>query len=379
MLNIKEKVKARLIAFMRHNVETKPTLYSDSYWYAGPNLWEPTVMLALRDLCKPGSIVFDVGGNMGGLTSAMSRLVGPKGTVCTFEASPRIIGYLQGNVVAQGHSNVTVYHRAVYARSNEIITIYDGDHLNDSIYAEQSPTKIGRPVKTLALDDFCDASGLTPDLIKMDIEGAEYDALLGAVRMIERDHPHFLLEQQASDMRCFDFLMARGYLTIDLSNYRQIRGNSDYPPNAPLRNVLCIHEERLSETSYRLPVPTTDIRTLSVTDFGPNPMNGITSNTFQLEAGRYLLDVDFTAEGTNNNMMCGVRCEGLDVFRYHGYSKLIAGSYREWVIELPRKANVHIYFDFHDGSFDSTFKFSSITIKKLNGLASPLLASLVAD
>lgn len=180
MLNIKKKIKTHLLAFIRHNVETKPTLYGDSYWYAGPNLWEPTVMLALRDLCKPGTVVFDVGGNMGGLTSAMARLVGPKGTVCTFEASPRIIGYLQGNVVAQGHHNVTVYHRAVYSKSNEIITIYDGDHLNDSIYAEQSPTKVGRPVKTLALDDFCDATGFSPDVIKMDIEGAEYDALIGS-------------------------------------------------------------------------------------------------------------------------------------------------------------------------------------------------------
>lgn len=108
-------------------------------------------------------------------------------------------------------------------------------------------------------------------------------------------------------------------------------------------------------------------------------MNGITSNTFELEAGRYLLDVEFTAEGTNNNMMCGVRCEGLDIFRYHGYSKLIAGSYREWVIELPRKANVHVYFDFHDGSFDPTFEFRSVAIKKLDGLVSPLWASLVTD
>ena len=379
MLNIKGKIKARLLAFIRHNVETKPNLYGDSYWYAGPNLWEPTVMLALRDLCKPGTVVFDVGGNMGGLTSAMSRLVGPKGTVCTFEASPRIIGYLQGNVVAQGHHNVTVYHRAVYSKSNEIVTIYDGDHLNDSIYAEQSPTKVGRPVKTLALDDFCDATGFSPDVIKMDIEGAEYDALIGSVRMVERNHPHFLLEQQASDMRCFDFLAARGYITIDLSNYRQIRTMADYPQGAPLRNVLCIHQDRLSETAYSLSKQTTDICTISAADFGKNHMNGITSNMFELDAGRYLLDVDFTAEGTNNNMMCGVRCEGLDIFRYHGYSKLIAGSYREWVIELPRKANVHVYFDFHDGSFDPTFEFRSVAIKKLNGLANPLWASLVTD
>jgi FkbM family methyltransferase len=379
MFDLKNKIKSKLLSFIRHNVGQGITLYGDSYWYASPNLWEPTVMLALRDLCKPGTVVFDVGRNMGGLTSAMSRLVGPNGTVCTFEASPRIIGHLQGNVVVQGHRNVTVYHRAVYSKSNEIITIYDGDHLNDSIYAEQSPTKVGRPVKTLALDDFCDACGFAPDVIKMDIEGAEYDALLGSVRMVERDHPHFLLEQQASDMRCFDFLVARGYVAIDLSNYRQIRSIADYPQGAPLRNVLFIHQDRLSETSYSLPLQTTNICTLSATDFEKNHMNGITSKIFELEAGRYLLDVDFTAEGTNNNMMCGVRSEGLDIFRYHGYSKLIAGSYREWVIELPRKTNVHLYFDFHDSSSDPTFDLCAVAIKKLNGLANPLWASLVAD
>lgn len=336
-------------------------------------------MLALRDLCKPGAIVFDVGGNMGGLTSAMSRLVGPRGVVCTFEASPRIIGALQSNVVAQGHHNVTVYHRAVYSNSNEIINIYDGDHLNDSIYAEQSPTKIGRPIKTLALDDFCDAAGFTPDLIKMDIEGAEYDALLGAVSMIERVRPHLILEQQASDMRCFDFLAARGYITIDLSNYRQIRDKSDYPKNAPLRNVLCIHQDRLTETPYATQVVSRTVKTLGADDFTNNHMNGITSNAFELETGRYILNVDFTAEGINNSMMCGVRCEGLDVFRYHGYSKLIAGSYREWVIDLSRKSNVHVYFEFHDGSSDPSLQFRGIEIKKLDCEFSPLWSSLACD
>ena len=379
MFNIKEKVKSRLIAFIRNNVETIHRLYGDSYWYAAPNLWEPTVMLALRDLCRPGTVVFDVGGNMGGLTSAMSRLVGPKGTVCTFEASPRIIGYLQSNVVKQGHHNVTVYHRAVYSKSNEIITIYDGDHLNDSIYAEQSPTKIGRPIKTLALDDFCDATGLAPDLIKMDIEGAEYDALLGSARMVERNRPHVILEQQVSDMRCIDLLATLGYVTIDLNNYRQIRTSSDYTPDAPLRNILCIHQNRLSETPYCLPIPTTDICTLNTVDFEKNRMNGITSKSFELEAGRYLLYVDFSAKGNNNNMKCGVRCEGiLDLFLYHAYSKLIAETYREWVIELPRKINLSIYFDFYDGSFDPTLDLRSVTIKKIS-LASPLWASLVAD
>ena len=54
------------------------------------SFWEPTVALAIRDHCRPGDVVFDVGANAGALALMMSRLVGPRGIVCAFEASPRI-------------------------------------------------------------------------------------------------------------------------------------------------------------------------------------------------------------------------------------------------------------------------------------------------
>ena len=362
-MKIKEKLESRLRAFIHANVAEKSGLYGDAFWYSGPNLWEPTVLNAVRDLCKPGSVVFDVGGNMGGLTSAMSRLVGPRGLVCTFEASPRIVGILQANVVAQGHRNVTVYHRAVYSKSNEIVTIYDGDHLNDSIYVEQSPTGVGHPIKTLALDDFCETSSLIPDLIKMDIEGAEYEALLGSARLIEASKPHLILEQQSNDTRCLDFLHARGYVTIDLSTYRQIKTAEDYPAKAVLRNVLCVHHDRLKETPYRLPLPLLDVALLGDADFVVNQVAGITSRSFDLEPGRYVLNVEFSAHGTDNEMMCGVRADGLDAFRYHAYSKLIADSYREWVLNLPRKASICVYFEFRNGTSDASFKLHSVDIK----------------
>ena len=58
-------------------------LYGTAPWYR-ENLWEPTVQLVLRDLCLPGDTVFDVGANFAGLTTIMSRMVGPKGVVCSF-------------------------------------------------------------------------------------------------------------------------------------------------------------------------------------------------------------------------------------------------------------------------------------------------------
>jgi hypothetical protein len=55
------------------------------------SFWEPTVALAIRDHCRPGDVVFDVGANAGALSLLMSRLVGPRGIVCAFEASPLIV------------------------------------------------------------------------------------------------------------------------------------------------------------------------------------------------------------------------------------------------------------------------------------------------
>lgn len=383
MRRLKQLVKDKIIQIVDSRINTQssnsPTLYGDSHWYASPNLWEPTVMIALKDLCKPGDIVFDVGGNLGGLTSAMSRLVGPRGVVCTFEASPRIIGHLQSNVIKQGHHNVTVYHRAVYSRSNEIVTIYDGDHLNDSIYVENSPSKVGHPVKTVALDDFCLATGLYPEVVKMDIEGAEFDALNGFVRTIETVKPHLLLEQQATDMRCFSFLVTRGYLAMDLNSYQQIATVEDYPENAPLRNVLFIHKEKIDKTIYKQPLVDANPEVIAADAFVRNHLNGFTSKEFEFEPGRYLIDVDFSAVSMENEMMCGVRFDGADLFRYHGYSKLIADSYRDWVIEIPRRGNITIYFDFLNGTNDPSLAIHKVTVRKIENCRPSDWANIAVD
>ena len=54
------------------------------FWYEW-NPWEPNVQIALNDLAKPGETVFDVGANAGALSLVLSRAVGPKGTVCSFD------------------------------------------------------------------------------------------------------------------------------------------------------------------------------------------------------------------------------------------------------------------------------------------------------
>jgi FkbM family methyltransferase len=370
MANLKKWLKAKLstaleipqiraavekLGLQNSNSTTLATLYGMQYWYEG-NLWEPPVQLALRDLCKPGKIVFDVGANFGGLTTVMSRMVGPRGVVCAFEASPRIVDKCQRNIIFNGCTNVQVYHVAVYHNSHQTIPIYCGSHLNDSIYASNVTDTAAFQVSTLALDDFIDFTGLVPDLLKMDIEGAEFDALKGMLKTLDNTRPHLILEQQPDDSRCLDLLREKGYIAIDLNSYREVKSCEDYPKSVAIRNNLYIHQHRLAEVPYKLPFTLMEWASLTKDDFAVAKDGSIClRNPLALEQGRYLIDINFDAEGTNNEMMCGVKIKEQVIFRYHAYTKLLAQSYRDWVIHLTEQSKIQIYFDFLNNTYDATF------------------------
>jgi hypothetical protein len=256
--------------------------------------------------------------------------------------------------------------------------VYEGDHLNDSVFADNSPNKVGRPVRTLALDDFSFSSGLIPDVIKMDIEGAEYEALIGAQKLIEMHRPHLVLEQQVNDSRCFDFLVNLGYRVIDLATCREMISLAP-SSGAPLLNLLYVHRERLSATPYRLPFELIEAGRIDLSQFEKNQQNGITSKAIQLQKGRYLVHADFAASGTSNSLMCGVKVNGAVVLRYHAYSKLLADTYRDWVIDLPADGDVSIYFEFMEGTADDTFRLKEIKLNKLKDVSAPLWSRLALD
>jgi FkbM family methyltransferase len=340
-------------------------LFGISQWYES-SLWEPPVQIAIRDLCKPGKIVFDVGANFGGLTTVMSRMVGPKGVVCAFEASPRIVDKCQRNIILSGCNNVQVYNLAVYHKSHQKVPIYLGGHLNDSIYTNNNTEVAAFNVSTIAIDDFVEFTGLVPDLIKMDIEGAEFDAVQGMLRTISNAKPHMILETQPNDTRCLDLLRKDGYIAIDLNTYREVLSPADYPPGVGIRNNLYIHRDRLSEVLYRPPFNLIEASTLTSNEFKVSNNGSIDlKSPLVLGKGRYLIDCDFSADGTNNEMMCGVKLGETVIFRYHAYTKLIADSYRDWVIDLTETSEVNLYFDFLNNTHDETFFIKGVKISRL--------------
>ena len=149
-----------LRAAARPLVDPAATFPLQNWWE--PSFWEHTVALAIRDHCRPGEVVFEVGANAGALALLMSRLVGPRGIVCAFEARPRIIDKTQYNLVKAGCHNVTLFHKAVWHTTGDLLNIEAGAQLNDRVTAAAT----GMAVRSVALDDFAAAGDFRPSFIK---------------------------------------------------------------------------------------------------------------------------------------------------------------------------------------------------------------------
>ena len=163
------------------------------YFVYGVNPRE-SITRVFEAVLRPGDCILDVGANVGYFSVAGSRLVGNKGEVHAFEASPLLksrLGIVQNNP----NRNITVYNLAVTDGEGEltfncVISGHSGkSSIRDVVDAATKPFS----VRTISLDS------LLPNLsrvrlIKLDIEGAEMMALKGATRLIRRDRPLLIIE-----------------------------------------------------------------------------------------------------------------------------------------------------------------------------------------
>jgi FkbM family methyltransferase len=180
---------------------------------------------AIRGCLPTGGTFWDVGANIGLFSLYASKIVGPTGSVLSFEPSPDVLSLLHSNV--DGCKNTAIMDcgigsadgQAAFAAhgiSSASSFVHEVTALNRHHAPDEAIRAVTVPIRRL---DTVLENNRPPNLVKIDIEGFEFEALKGADRLLVSVRPTLLIEihppqlalSGGSEDAVFEYLRERSY------------------------------------------------------------------------------------------------------------------------------------------------------------------------
>jgi FkbM family methyltransferase len=139
---------------------------------------EPYVVEVLLSQLRPGTVFVDVGAHLGLYTLRAAERIGPEGRIVAFEADPYTATALAANVKRAGLGNVRVVAKAVSDHVGSTAFWLSSGTYSSSLYRRPSMASIER-VEIDATTIDAEIGPAEDVVLKIDVEGAELDALGG--------------------------------------------------------------------------------------------------------------------------------------------------------------------------------------------------------
>jgi FkbM family methyltransferase len=158
----------------------------------------------------------DIGANMGFYTLKFARWVGQNGRVAAFEPNPTILKRIKANMELNQFSSIDLVAKAIHLEINKVPFFIS----QDPVLSSMKPSEIDLEqimVDTISIDAYMrDVGWNRLDVIKLDIEGSDCNALLGGKETLERFKPFVVFEYQqdtpeAIAHSAFELLKKIGY------------------------------------------------------------------------------------------------------------------------------------------------------------------------
>ncbi|HEY9003247.1 MAG TPA: FkbM family methyltransferase [Mucilaginibacter sp.] len=171
---------------------------------------------------RPGDVALDIGGNIGLQSIRMSRSVGEQGKVFAFEPLVHLQEKLSRNIKLNKADNVKLFPYALSNAESEADFHISKGNWNQgtfNISSNQPGTEVQHVIIKVA-DEIPDIKALNRlDLVKIDVEGFEYQVLLGLKQTIGKHKPRIIFEYDKNYWEanaqnfseCFDFLSSLSY------------------------------------------------------------------------------------------------------------------------------------------------------------------------
>lgn len=199
-------------------MEFEPSLLGWTLFERGT--WEPEQTAVVQSLLAAGQVVVNVGANTGYYTLLAARRVGEGGRVYAFEIQPAILAILRRNIQRNAVQDiVTVVPMGCFSSSGEAVIEQRGDAGSARIAFRPE----GLRVPLVTLDDYAEVAGLDRlALILIDAEGADFEILKGAARILAKFRPvvlaevHHLAAFDGSEEELRRFMARFGYAATEL-------------------------------------------------------------------------------------------------------------------------------------------------------------------
>jgi FkbM family methyltransferase len=182
--------------------------------------YEPEIAAILDRYAKPGMSVVDIGANIGCFTMLLASLVGPSGLVVAVEPNPENVKLLEASRRANGFHQVLVLQAAAGRQTGLLaLNVSYSNGMTGELPDNVDAIFAARPVQSFALDVILPKDRHF-NLVKIDTEGAELNALIGLSETIDRDRPVIVSEfspgtlpriSHCSGPGYLRFLLAKGY------------------------------------------------------------------------------------------------------------------------------------------------------------------------
>jgi FkbM family methyltransferase len=184
---------------------------------------EAEVENAFLGLLNPGDVVYDIGANIGWYSLLAAKRVGPAGKVVAFEPSPVNVAHISENAAGNGFRNVMTIPMAVTDQNGWATFLQKGSlegRLDRDDTAAQAARRAARKhrygstalVPVVALDTWIAETGYQPpDVLKIDVEGAEVGVLRGMTHTLQSAKPKLIIELHDTREEVADLLDSVGY------------------------------------------------------------------------------------------------------------------------------------------------------------------------
>lgn len=243
-----KRVDARTTFGARMTVDTQDTVGEYIYYFG---TWEPALSHWIASRLCPGDVFVDVGANVGYFSLLGAQLVGDSGCVVAIEPAPQIFSLLEKNVRRNAAKNVRCAQIAVWDREERLkLFTKPAESAGQSTVVPEWATRCGLDfhyeVQGLPFDRILTpAESAAVRIIKIDVEGAEWQVLEGLVPLLNNFRPdlEIVVEVTHDSDRVLQTLRQQGFYCYQVENeYSGLSYLSRQSPAPPKR------VDRLSST-----------------------------------------------------------------------------------------------------------------------------------